>query len=141
MFSRRLERREMKHVTQGVSEIVGSVNVEGRGSEKVYRALRPLICASCGVAIEEGALFTRREHASFALHIMPTCAECVPFTWPEDATRPDEGSSLIESLLTTTQDSERVHSVTDTPTQKKVESRLAPALSRSLRNRDKRSPS
>lgn len=131
----------MKPVTQGVSEIVGSVNIAGRGSEKVYRALRPLICASCGAAIEEGALFTRREHANFALRIMPTCAECVPFTWPEDATRQDESPSLIESLLTTTQDSERGPSMTDTQSQKKVESRLAPALSHSLRKRDKRGPS
>lgn len=124
-------------MTYGVSEIVGSVEVAGGGREQVYRALRPLICASCGAAIEEGALFTRREHKGLALRIMPTCSECVPFEWP-DAASPQRGDSeLMNSLLTTPERKEHATPANDAQTLRKAESRLAPALSRS-RRRDKR---
>ncbi len=131
----------MKREPQGISEIVGSVPVKGRARAKVYRALRTLICASCGAAIEEGALFTRRKHTGFALSIMPMCAECAPFTWPDEATPQSEDSGLIESLLAATQNSEQPTPAPYARTQKKINSRLAPALSRSRRGRDDRGDS
>ena len=64
---------------EGISELVG----EGAGARgrrtKVYRALRELLCSSCGTSIPEGALFTRETIRLFALRLMPRCRECAPF--------------------------------------------------------------
>lgn len=143
----------------GVSEIYG----EGRGPDgratPVYRALRELLCSSCGAPIAEGSLFTRKSLPQFALRIMPRCRECAPFRVAGDAGgvlpavgdaggTPDgaggespEGpgagrSKLLENLLTPEPEkkaprkSEPARDVNE-----EVARRLGPALSRSRRGR------
>lgn len=81
---------------KGISEIVGRAELIGGGSTQVYRALRELLCATCGAVIAEGALFTRRRVKGIGLRILPRCEACAPF-----ASRPvkKERSALLRSLL------------------------------------------
>jgi hypothetical protein len=126
----------------GVSEIYGEgLGPDGR-AVPVYRALRGLLCSSCGAPIAEGSLFTRKSLPQFALRIMPRCRECAPFGMPGDAEgESPEGagarrSKLLENLLTpepeakATRRSERPRDVNE-----EVARRLGPALSRSRRGR------
>lgn len=142
-----------------VSEIYGA----GRGPDgratPVYRALRELLCSSCGAQIAEGSLFTRKALPQFALRIMPRCRECAPFALAGDAegilpvggedgaasdgvggkTPKDAGakrSKLLESLLTPapeTEDAQKSGPSRDVA--EEVARRLGPALSRSRRRR------
>jgi hypothetical protein len=80
----------------GISEIVGQGEPASGGSVQVYRALRPLLCATCGTTIAEGALFTRRRVKGIGVSIMPQCSKCAPFTLRATRT---EKSSLLRSLL------------------------------------------
>jgi hypothetical protein len=86
-------------MVKGISVIVGEANA-GDGSEvPVYRALRPLVCSSCGAAIGEGTLFTRRALADGGLRVAAQCMECAPFTWREGGGKARSRSPLLESLF------------------------------------------
>jgi hypothetical protein len=80
----------------GISEIVGQALLEGGARAQVYRALRDLLCATCGVSIAEGSLFTRRTVKGIGISIMPQCSKCAPFTL---RTSRQEKSALLRSLL------------------------------------------
>lgn len=81
---------------KGISEIVGRAELAEGGSTQVYRALRALLCATCGASIAEGASFTRRKVKGIGLRIMPQCVKCAPFTLQAER---KEKSSLLQSLL------------------------------------------
>lgn len=81
---------------KGISEIVGQADLDEGRSKEVYRALRSLLCATCGAWITEGTLFTRRKVKGIGLRIMPQCPKCVPFTLRVDR---KEQSALLQSLL------------------------------------------
>lgn len=82
---------------KGISEIVGRAERDEGGSTEAYRALRALLCATCGAKIAEGTLFTRRKVKGIGLRIMPQCAKCAPFTLQAEK---KEKSALLRSLLT-----------------------------------------
>jgi hypothetical protein len=82
---------------RAISEIVGRAYLDEGRSADVYRALRSLLCATCGSGIAEGSLFTRRRLKGFGVRIMPQCRECSPFTLQADR---KEKSALLRSLLT-----------------------------------------
>ena len=79
-----------------ISEIVGRGKLGKGGSAQVYRALRRLLCSTCGAEIAEDALFTRRSVKGFGLNIMPQCRKCAPFTLQQDQ---KEKSALLQALL------------------------------------------
>jgi hypothetical protein len=81
---------------KGISEIVGRGDLDEGRSTEVYRALRALLCATCGAEIAEGVLFTRRRVKGIGLRIMPQCPKCAPFTLQADR---KEKSALLRSLL------------------------------------------
>jgi hypothetical protein len=81
---------------RAISEIVGRADMDEGGSTQVYRALRSLLCATCGAGIAEGSLFTRRRVKGIGVRIMPQCRECSPFTLQTDR---KEKSALLRSLL------------------------------------------
>jgi|GEM_PF-1088200 len=81
---------------RAISEIVGRADMDEGGSTQVYRALRSLLCATCGTGIAEGSLFTRRRVKGISVRIMPQCRECSPFTLQADR---KEKSALLRSLL------------------------------------------
>jgi hypothetical protein len=81
---------------RAISEIVGRADMDEGGSTQVYRALRSLLCATCGSGIAEGSLFTRRRVKGIGVRIMPQCRECSPFTLQADR---KERSALLRSLL------------------------------------------
>ena len=56
---------------KGISEIIGRAERDEGGSTEAYRALRALLCATCGANIAEGTLFTRRKVKGIGLRIMP----------------------------------------------------------------------
>lgn len=128
---------------KGISEIVGRGNLNNGRSTDVYRALRTLLCATCGAEIAEAMLFTRRRVKGIGLRIMPQCPKCAPFTLQADR---KEKSGLLQSLLAEqpTDSSRRsiVSSEVDSQAQAKAKSvdeevrrRLGPALKRSRRGR------
>jgi hypothetical protein len=124
---------------QGISEIVGRAELKSGGSRQVYRALRSLLCSTCGTEIAKGAHFTRRSVKGIGLSIMPQCTKCAPFTLEPGR---QEKSSLLRSLLTaepTASSSRTIPSPVDAQTaqareknlDEKVRSRLGHALKRS----------
>jgi hypothetical protein len=126
---------------KGISEIVGRGELEEGRTTDVYRALRALLCATCGASIAEGLLFTRRRVKGIGLRIMPQCPKCAPFKL-----RPDkqEKSTLLRSLLAEQpEDSSRRTGVSDEAdsqaktqsAREEVQRRLGPALKRSRRER------
>ena len=126
---------------KGISEIVGRGELEEGRTTDVYRALRSLLCATCGAEIAEGVLFTRRRVKDIGLRIMPQCQKCVPFKL-----RPDkqEKSTLLRSLLAEQpEDSSRRTGISDEAdsqmkaqsVREEVQRRLGPALKRSRRER------
>jgi hypothetical protein len=82
---------------KAISEIVGRADLDEGGSAKVYRALRSLLCATCGLEISEGSLFTRGRLKGIGVRIMPHCSKCAPFTLQAGK---KEKSTLLRSLLT-----------------------------------------
>jgi hypothetical protein len=84
---------------KGISVIVG-VAEGGDGREvPVYRALRTLLCSSCGTTIGEGALFTRRALPGGGLRVAAECRECAPFVAHDEGGKGRQRSPLLESLL------------------------------------------
>lgn len=81
---------------KAISEIVGRAYLDEGGDAQVYRALRSLLCSTCGSQIVEGSLFTRRTVKGIGIRIMPQCRECSPFTLHADR---KERSVLLRSLL------------------------------------------
>ncbi len=81
---------------KGISEIVGQGELKGGRTTEVYRALRSLLCSTCGALIAESALFTRRRVKGVGLRIMPRCQKCAPFNLREEK---KERSALLDSLL------------------------------------------
>ena len=82
---------------KGISEIIGRAERDEGGSTEAYRALRALLCATCGANIAEGTLFTRRKVKGIGLRIMPQCVKCAPFILQAEK---KEKSELLRSLLT-----------------------------------------
>ena len=74
---------------KGISVIVGKAEAADGSEAPVYRALRTLLCSSCGAAIGEGTLFTRRALADGGLRVAARCRECAPFTLREGMRRDD----------------------------------------------------
>jgi hypothetical protein len=129
-------------MNKGVSEIIGRA-IFGDGSKgTAYRALRQLVCASCGGAVAGGEMFTRDRASGHDLRLWPRCQACVPFSL-EAVTH--ERSSLIEFLLTpiepaqsTTINQNEKESATNDERRKAVvamRERLGPALERARRSR------
>ena len=86
---------------RAISEIVGRARSAGaaQATVEVYRALRPLRCASCDRLIAEGELFTRRNTSAHGLRILPRCRECAPFTLqPAEIST---GHPMLDSILST----------------------------------------
>jgi hypothetical protein len=108
---------------KAVSEIVGRAD----GDAVVYRALRPLLCATCGAAIGKGALFTRRRVKGIGVRIMPQCRECAPFTF-EHGTQKE--SDLLRSLLAQPTDAPPKRPAPEKNLKEEVARRLGPALKR-----------
>ncbi|HWT00527.1 MAG TPA: hypothetical protein VN256_09790 [Pyrinomonadaceae bacterium] len=106
-----------------VSEIVGRAD---KGTA-VYRALRPLLCATCGAGINEGALFTRRKVKGIGVRIMPQCRECAPFTFEPGAKKE---SDLLRSLLAEPAASPPKRPAPEKNINEEVARRLGPALRR-----------
>ena len=127
---------------KGISEIVGRAELKGGGNIQVYRALRSLLCSTCGAEIAEDALFTRRRVKGIGLSIMPQCSKCRPFTLQASK---QEKSALLRSLLLEqpTESSSRagVSSAGASPesqakeknVEEEVRRRLGPALKRGRR--------
>jgi hypothetical protein len=82
---------------EGISEIVGRAERDDGRRTDVYRALRSLLCATCGAEIAEGTLFTRRRVKGIGVRIMPQCQRCAPFALRAGK---QEKSDLLQALLT-----------------------------------------
>jgi hypothetical protein len=108
-------------VMKAVSEIVGRAD----GGSEVYRALRPLLCATCGAAIGEGTLFTRRKVKGIGVRIMPQCRECAPFTFEAGAKKE---SDLLRALLAQPADAPPKRPAPEKNLKEEVARRLGPAL-------------
>src|SRR5688500_5176545 len=81
---------------KGISEIVGRGELAHGESTQLYRALRVLLCATCGAEIAPGSLFTRRRVKGIGVRIMPQCPACQPFVMQ---VKRKEQSALLRSLL------------------------------------------
>jgi hypothetical protein len=128
---------------KGISEIWGRAELDEGQSTEVYRAMRSLLCATCGTVIAEGMLFTRRKVKGIGLSIMPQCPKCAPFTLQADR---KERSALLQSLLIKqpADSSKRADASPETDTQaqakaksvgEEVQRRLGPALKRGRHGR------
>ena len=124
---------------KGISEIVGRAELKTGGSIQVYRALRSLLCSTCGTEIAEGAHFTRRTVKGIGVSIMPQCRKCAPFTLQ---TNKQERSALLRSLLAENPSDSSPHTAIPSETasttqaaeknlKEAVNRRLGPALKRS----------
>lgn len=135
----------------GVSEIVGRAVFGDDTRGTVYRALRPLWCASCSNVVAEGEMFTRERRTGQGLRLWPRCRACRPFALGLDR---QTRSSLLQTLLTPVEQDEAAnenHSGPPSATtgaqqettdkrQKAAEEmrrRLGPALERSRRSRNR----
>jgi hypothetical protein len=88
-----------KEMRDAISEIVGQGKLSDGQSAQVYRALRRLLCSTCGAEIAEDALFTRRGLKGFDLNIMPRCRKCAPFAVLPEQKVQKEKSALLQALL------------------------------------------
>jgi hypothetical protein len=86
-------------MVKGISVIVGEADGSDGAGVPIYRALRPLLCSSCGASIGEGTLFTRRALADSGLRVAAQCRECAPFTLRDAGGKGHPRSPLLESLL------------------------------------------
>jgi hypothetical protein len=134
---------------RAISEIVGRADVTGDAAVAIYRALRPLRCASCDAPIAEGELFTRRDAFGQGLRILPRCRRCAPFSFRPEQAR--TGHPMLDSLLSPAAEKPPVSNglplqppptratPPDDEKQKRIEEammeRLGPALRRARRHR------
>ncbi|MGB7924701.1 MAG: hypothetical protein WCF57_15780 [Pyrinomonadaceae bacterium] len=137
---------------QAISENAGRALFADQSTGVVYRALRPIRCASCDQVIAEGDLFTRHSVFDQGMPILPKCQQCIPFTLaPEDEkTRHPMLDALLsppagKSSGTESTASKRSSSASDAQNQpeqeriaREVRRRLGPALARSKRRRAER---
>lgn len=113
---------------KGISVIVGRAE-SGEGTEvPVYRALRDLLCSSCGSMISEGTLFTRRPLAAGKLRVAAQCRKCMPFTSRAGDEKGSPRSALLESLLTPEPAGDGVRESCHAENAEAVRKRLGPAL-------------
>jgi hypothetical protein len=92
---------------KGISVIVCQAESSDGQEVPIYRALRTLLCSSCGATIGEGALFTRRALSGGGLRVAAQCRECAPFIARDDGEQARrQRSSLLESLLAPEPESE-----------------------------------
>ncbi|MBA3243087.1 MAG: hypothetical protein H0T60_17855 [Acidobacteria bacterium] len=114
---------------KGISVIVGRAESGDGPVVPIYRALRTLLCSSCGATIGEGALFTRRALAGSGLRVAAQCRECTPFIARDDGGAGRQRSPLLESLFAPEPESEsepehrQVEHIAES-----VRKRLGPAL-------------
>jgi hypothetical protein len=114
-------------MAKGISVVVGEADGGDGAGVPVYRALRPLVCSSCGAAIGEGMLFTRRALADGGLRVAAQCKECAPFTWSDGYGEGRCRSPLLDSLFTPEAGREDGRRETG-QTAESVRERLGPAL-------------
>lgn len=114
-------------MAKGISVIVGKAFAADGSEAPVYRALRPLLCSSCGAAIREGSLFTRRALADGGLRVAARCRECAPFTLREGDEEGRRRSPLLESLFAPRAEGEAVRREPGRAAES-VRERLGPAL-------------
>ena len=128
---------------KAISEIVGRGELAGGKATDVYRALRSLLCATCGAGIIEGTLFTRRRVKGIGVRIMPQCRKCEPFTLQAGG---KEQSALLRTLLAQkpvpSPERPSPENASENPDREKnlkeqLERRLGPALKRSRHGRKK----
>jgi hypothetical protein len=114
---------------KGISVIVGrAVGCDGQ-EVPVYRALRDLLCSTCGSSIGEGTLFTRRPFGGAGLRVAARCRECVPFALLGDGGEGHRRSPLMKSLLApVTEDDALPGSLKSGRSAEEVMTRLGPAL-------------
>ena len=112
---------------KAVSEIVGRAELAGGRGTEVYRALRALLCATCGAEIGEGTLFTRRKVKGIGVRIMPQCQKCAPFALTEGGAK--KQSDLLRSLLAAPEKTSRPRAA-EKNLKEEVARRLGPALRR-----------
>ena len=117
---------------KAVSEIVGRAELAGGRSAEVYRALRTLLCATCGAEIGEGTLFTRRKVKGIGVRIMPQCRKCAPFSFAEGGGKKE--SDLLRSLLAAPEKTPEPQAA-EKNLKEEVARRLGPALRRSKKGR------
>lgn len=113
---------------KGGSEIVGQAHDNNGKSVPLYRALRELLCSSCGREMREGTLFTRHQLPGQSILLSPRCSECAPFIVEEH-----KRSTMLDCLLMPepTESEDKGASQKDSERWKKeVEHRLGPALAR-----------
>jgi len=113
-------------MVKGISFIVGEATAGDGAGVPIYRALRLLLCSSCGAAIGEGTLFTRRALDGSGLRVAAQCRECAPFTWRDGVERGPR-SPLLESLLIPQAEGERGRREPGRAAES-VKERLGPAL-------------
>lgn len=127
--------RVVAEMGKGISVLVGMAAGRDGPEVPVYRALRDLLCSSCGSTIGEGALFTRRPLAGAGMRVAAECRECAPFELREDGANGPR-SPLMESLLAPVADDNAVPKpVKPERVTEEVMKRLGPALRyRSVKN-------
>jgi hypothetical protein len=114
-------------MVKGISVIVGEADGGDGAGVPIYRALRLLLCSSCGAAIGEGSLFTRRAIADGGLRVATQCRECAPFIWSDEGGEGRPRSPLLEALFTPQAGRERGPREPG-PAAESVKERLGPAL-------------
>jgi hypothetical protein len=114
-------------MVKGISVIVGEADGKDGAGAPVYRALRPLLCSSCGTDIGEGTIFTRRALADGGLRVAAQCRECAPFAWSDGVEEGRPRSPLLESLFTPRAEGEHGRREPG-PAAESVKERLGPAL-------------
>lgn len=120
-------------MSKPISEIAGDAEDARGRSVSVYRALRPLICASCAIEIACGALFTRRKLSG--VEILPRCQKCAPFTFSRSKSSSEMIRAMLEPPAETNNPSPASHPNKQERLNREVEKRLGPALARSRRRR------
>ena len=116
------------------SEIVGEVELtEEKRRGSAHRALRPVICAGCGLIIPEGTLFVRILIPESGVPISPRCQKCSPFKLLEQTDQTE--SPLMNNLLRGGEEGEGAAPQPGSAKEAEaVALRLGPALARTRRS-------
>lgn len=115
------------------SEIVGEVELtEEKRRGSAHRALRPVICAGCGLIIPEGALFVRIMIPESGVPISPRCQKCSPFELLDQMIQAE--SALMDNLLRGGEGEGAAPQPGSAKEAEAVALRLGPALARTRRS-------